>query len=169
MGGRVARGPRHAVGLEPVGESLIRGARRDPCDVASGRRRVLRSGTSNRNTFASRLFARGVSRVVDGPGPGPRRRRRIARRLQHRLVSLYVQGKSRYDTRAGFSFVFQDTKLSCVFASRVARRSDAISSVALTARESSSERLGSSHCCAAAGGTYAPPPCPSEGFPSGTP
>ena len=90
------------------------------------RRRVgatsrFRSGTSNRNTFASRLFARGVSRVVDGPGPGPRRRRRVARRLQHRLVSLYVQGKSRYDTRAGSSFVFQDTKLSCVFALRVDR------------------------------------------------
>ena len=71
MGGRVARGPRHAVGLEPVGESLIRGARRDPCDVASGRRRVFRSGTSNRNTFASRLLREEFLASSTGPGPGP--------------------------------------------------------------------------------------------------
>lgn len=169
MGGRVARGPRHAVGLEPVGESLIRGARRDPCDVASGRRRVFRSGTSNRNTFASRLFcARSFSRRRRARARAPPSTTRRASSPTSSRLSLCTRQKPLRHAR-GIFFLFQDTKLSCVFASRVARRSDAISSVALTARESSSERLGSSHCCAAAGGTYAPPPCPSEGFPSGTP
>jgi hypothetical protein len=167
MGGRVARGPRHAVGLEPVGESLIRGARRDPCDVASGRRRVFRSGTSNRNTFASRLFcARSFSRRRRARARAPPSTTRRASSPTSSRLSLCTRQKPLRHARGIF---FRFSGHEALVRLRFARRSDAISPVALTARESSSERLGSSHCCAAAGGTYAPPPCPSEGFPSGTP
>lgn len=71
MGGRVARGPRHAVGLEPVGESLIRGARRDPCDVASGRRRVLEAVLATVTHLRRDFLREEFLASSTGPGPGP--------------------------------------------------------------------------------------------------
>jgi hypothetical protein len=101
-----------------------------------------------------------------GPSPGPAVD--DASRVVSNIVSSLFMYKAKAATTRARDFLSFSGHEALVRL-RVARRSDAISPVALTARESSSERLGSSHCCAAAGGTYAPPPCPSEGFPSGTP
>ena len=122
---------------------------------------VLATVTHLRRDFISRER---TTSVVDGPGPGPgpgpRRRRRVARRLEHRLVSLRVQRKRRYDTRGGISFVFQDTKRLRASSPEARRASIGCDFIrrALRAHIVVGKAKGSSHCCAAAGGTYAPPP-----------
>jgi len=114
-------------GTRALCSALIRGARRDARDVASGRRRDLDS------VLATVIHASvATTRQTN---------------IEHRLVSLRVQRHSRYARQE----TGPTARVVRVVASRVAYRSDASRPAAKSANESSD--VGGVHCCAAAGGT----------------
>ena len=114
-------------GTRALCSALIRGARRDARDVASGRRRDLDSVLA---TVIHACVA--TTRQTN---------------IEHRLVSLRVQRHSRYARQE----TGPTARVVRFVASRVAYRSDASRPAAKSANESSD--VGGVHCCAAAGGT----------------